>query len=229
MFVIVYLLFFGRATGAMTTKPKNRREQILHEATRLFAQHGFTGTSLRVIAKACAITEAAIYRHFPSKIALYEAVIHRKADQHDIARFLEKSGGQGDIEMVLTTVAEHILGFIETDPELLRLMHANSLESGPVAAVLFKEVRLPYISYLTRELKRRIAAHEVCDIDPFITSRCFIGMVMDCALSVDTWSKISDFEFIPGDVICNNVPIFAKGLTREPTTVEIRQQPGRSA
>lgn len=196
-----------------TPKSKNRREQILTESTRLFAQHGYTGTSLRVIAKACDITEAAIYRHFPSKIALYESVIQSKADQHDIASFLEIQGSRGDIEDVLTRVAEHILGFIETDPELLRLMHSNSLEKGPVAAVLFKEVRLPYITYLTRELKRRIANKEVCEIDPFITSRCFIGMVMDCALSVDTWSKISDFEFNPGDVICNNVPIFANGLS----------------
>lgn len=214
---------------APATKPKNRREQILHESTRLFAQHGYTGTSLRVIAKACDITEAAIYRHFPSKIALYEAVIHRKADQHDIARFLEIQGGHGDIEEVLTTVAEHILGFIETDPELLRLMHANSLESGPVAAVLFREVRLPYITYLKRELERRIEEKEVSPIDPFITSRCFIGMVMDCALSVDTWSKISDFDFNPGDVICNNVPIFAKGLTVNQQSRKVRHQRGRSA
>ncbi len=214
---------------ATASKPKNRREQILHESTRLFAQSGYTGTSLRSIAKACAITEAAIYRHFPSKITLYEAVIHRKADQHDIADFLEKCSDCGELEDVLTTVAEHILGFIETDPELLRLMHVNSLESGPVAAVLFREVRLPYITYLQRELERRIETQEVIEVDPFITSRCFIGMVMDCALSVDTWSKISDFEFNPGDVICNNVPIFAKGLRLDLTPGNGRQQPGRSA
>jgi len=212
----------------MATKPKNRREQILREATRLFARHSYTGTSLRVIAKACDITEAAIYRHFESKLALYKAVIQRKADQHDIAAFLEKRGSHGSIEDVLTTVAEHILGLIELDPELLKLMHANSIESEPAATVLFKEVRLPYITYLTRELEWRIAAHKVRKIDPFITSRCFIGMVMDCALSVDTWSKISDFEFNPGDVVCNNVPIFAKGLSIEPER-KYRQQPGRSA
>ena len=213
----------------MATKPKNRREQILREATRLFARHSYTGTSLRVIAKACDITEAAIYRHFESKLALYKAVIQRKADQHDIAAFLEQRGSHGSIEDVLTTVAEHILGLIETDPELLKLMHANSIESEPAATVLFKEVRLPYITYLTRELEWRIAAHKVRKIDPFITSRCFIGMVMDCALSVDTWSKISDFEFNPGDVICNNVPIFAKGLSVEPEERKYRQQQGRSA
>ena len=213
----------------MATKSKNRREQILREATRLFARHSYTGTTLRVIAKACDITEAAIYRHFQSKLVLYKAVIQRKADQHDIAAFLEKRGSHGNIEDVLTTVAEHILGLIETDPELLKLMHANSIENEPVAAVLFREVRLPYITYLTRELQWRIAEHKVRKIDPFITSRCFIGMVMDCALSVDTWSKISDFEFNPGDVVCNNVPIFAKGLSVEPEERKHRQQQGRSA
>jgi AcrR family transcriptional regulator len=193
-------------------KPRNRRDQVLNEATRLFADEGYNGTSVRKIARACGISEAGIYRHFENKVELYAGVIQRKANQHDISGYLAEHAGRGDIEEVLTTVAKHILSYIDSDPELLRLMFNNSLESGPVAAVLFKEVRLPYITFLASELEKRMASGEVREVDPFITSRCFVGMVIDCALSAGVWPKIVEFRFNVGDVICNNVPIFARGL-----------------
>jgi AcrR family transcriptional regulator len=192
-------------------KPLNRRDQILNEATGLFSENGYEGTSIRVIARACGISEAAIYRHFDHKVQLYEAVISRKAFEHDITGYLKKHCS-GDIEAVLTTIAQHILGYIEKDPQLLRLMFNNSLESGPVAAVLFKEFRLPYIKFLAGELETRMASGEVRVVDPYITGRCFVGMVVDCALSAGVWPKITEFKFNAGDVICNNVPIFARGL-----------------
>jgi AcrR family transcriptional regulator len=197
------------------TRPKNRREQILAAATRLFAEHGYRGASIRTIAAAAGITEAAIYRHFEGKVDLYEAVIRNKAQQHDIEGYLAEKHGEGDIEAVLTVIAEHMLGFLEKDPELLGLMFNNSVESGPVSAVLFHEIRLPYINYLARELEQRVSSGEVRDIDPYITSRCFVGMVMDCALSVGVWNKLTDFDFRANDVICNNVPIFARGLAEK--------------
>jgi AcrR family transcriptional regulator len=209
-----------------TARPHNRREQILSEATRLFADKGYQGTSIRGIAGACGISEAAIYRHFENKDRLYEGVIRWKAGQHDIADFLEKMGRGGDIEAVLTRMAEHILSFLETDPELLGLMFNNSVETGPAAAVLFREVRLPYINFLAGELERRMSSGEVREVEPYITSRCFVGMVMDCALSVGVWNKITKFDFVANDVICNNVPIFARGLLGEPASRKVRSKEG---
>jgi len=82
-------------------KPRNRRQQITREATRLFAEKGFQGTSIRLIARACSISEAAIYRHFESKVDLYDSVIQSKAGEHDIEGYLQTKGDNGDIEAVL--------------------------------------------------------------------------------------------------------------------------------
>jgi AcrR family transcriptional regulator len=46
--------------------PKTR-QSILDAALRLFVEQGFTETTTRDIAKACSISEGAIYRHFSSK------------------------------------------------------------------------------------------------------------------------------------------------------------------
>jgi AcrR family transcriptional regulator len=50
------------------------RARIEMEALRLFAERGVTGTSVRDIAGAVGVAEAALYRHFPSKDALSRAL-----------------------------------------------------------------------------------------------------------------------------------------------------------
>ena len=207
----------------------NRHRQILEEATHLFAAKGFEGASMRTIGKACGITEAAIYRHFTNKNDLYEQVIIAKAVQHNIPGQLEAFSPDWSIEQVLRSIAEHILEMARLDPELMRLMVNNSLERGSsVARVLFKEVRLPYITYLSCELTKRIAEGEIRQIDPLITSRCFVGMVMDCALNVGVWNRIAGLDIAANDVVCNNVPIFALGLTRDVGIDKPVTQPGRA-
>jgi AcrR family transcriptional regulator len=51
------------------------RAALLDEATRLFAERGFAGTSLEDVASACQVTRGAVYHHFASKQALFEAVL----------------------------------------------------------------------------------------------------------------------------------------------------------
>ncbi len=195
-----------------TSRPTDRREQILREATILFAANGYDGTSIRVIAKSCGITEAAIYRHFENKEDLYESVIADKARQHDITGKLALSSGSGSIEDILTVIAEHILSLADRDPQLMQLMFRNSFQSGPVARRLFQDIRLPYIEFLSKELDERQKSGEVCDVNSFTSSRCFVGMVMDCALNTGVWTSLTNEEFVAEKVICNNVPIFARGL-----------------
>src|ERR1043165_9284312 len=53
-------------------------ERILDAAERLFADHGFEGTSIRSIVNLADVNLAAIHYHFRSKEALLEAVLTRR-------------------------------------------------------------------------------------------------------------------------------------------------------
>ncbi len=204
----------------MSAAPKvtNRKALILSEATHLFAANGFNGTPVRIIARHCGVTEAAIYRHYDSKEHLYEEVIRQKAAQHDIAGQLAAQAEGTGVEEMLTQVAEYILSFAKTDPELLQLMANSTRGNDPAATVLFQEIRLPFIKFIQAELTRRIAAGQVRPVDPFITARCFVGMVMDCAMSIGVWQKLNETTIKSRDVICNNMPIFARGLEVRPVS-----------
>ena len=197
---------------ASTPRVHDRPAQILREAARLFANQGYQGTSVRQIAHACGVSEAALYRHFPGKEQIYEAVVAWKAGQHDIASHLQDLTDAPGIEAVLQGVARHILGFLDTDPELIALKFGSCAQSDPAATVLFREIRLPYIEFLRNQLEVRMASGEIRPVDPFITARCFVGMVMDCALSANIWNRAAGLHFDGDAVVANNVPIFARGL-----------------
>jgi AcrR family transcriptional regulator len=55
-----------------------RRDLILRRATRLYASHGFGGSSIADIAKACKISKALIYHYFSSK----EDILFEAVDSH---------------------------------------------------------------------------------------------------------------------------------------------------
>lgn len=192
----------------------NRRQCLIEISSRLFAEQGFPGTTIRQIARECGITEAAIYKHFDSKVHLYEEVILSKSRQHEITEYLEAQGELADVEDVLRTVATHILSTARKDPELIRMLLYSSLEGFRSSTLLYKEFRQPYINYLREELKARKASGEIREINHFISSRCFVGMVMDCALNVELWNKLESTVYTADAVIDNNVPIFAQGLRK---------------
>jgi AcrR family transcriptional regulator len=56
------------------------RRALLDAATSLFAEHGYPDTSLDQVAAACRVTKGAVYHHFPSKQALFGAVLDEVAD-----------------------------------------------------------------------------------------------------------------------------------------------------
>lgn len=62
---------------ARPTKEEARdtRRLILDAALELFSEGGFAGTSMRQIARAVGVRESALYHHFPSKAAIFEALM----------------------------------------------------------------------------------------------------------------------------------------------------------
>jgi AcrR family transcriptional regulator len=63
-------------TGASAlTGRTNKEATILAEACRLFASHGFDGTSIRDIANAVGISNAALYHYFADKNELFARIV----------------------------------------------------------------------------------------------------------------------------------------------------------
>lgn len=96
---------------------RDRREEILNEATKLFGEGGFRGTSLASVAKAVDLTEPGLLHYFPSKVHLLQGVLEYrdKQDEKKYRDLLESD--QGSIfESLGSLVAEN-----ERIPVLIRL------------------------------------------------------------------------------------------------------------
>lgn len=59
--------------------PEARRGDIVREASQLFLKDGFAATSMSTIARAVGGSKATLYRYFPTKEALFEAVMEERS------------------------------------------------------------------------------------------------------------------------------------------------------
>lgn len=92
----------GERTGEST------RERILDEALRLFARDGYEAVPVSAIAGALGITKGALYRHYPGKRAIFEAIIER------MVRLDHEAAGACGVPQEQSTAAE------EASPDALR-------------------------------------------------------------------------------------------------------------
>ncbi|WLD58876.1 TetR/AcrR family transcriptional regulator [Salinispirillum sp. LH 10-3-1] len=53
----------------------SKRDHIVAEATGLFLNQGFKGTSIDLVVSTCAVSKPTVYNHFPDKAVLMAAVI----------------------------------------------------------------------------------------------------------------------------------------------------------
>ncbi|BBX96629.1 TetR/AcrR family transcriptional regulator [Mycobacterium lacus] len=69
-------------------RPKDRKQQILEQAVRLFIDRGFHSVKLEDIAEAAGVTARALYRHYDNKQALLAESIRTRQEQYQSARRL---------------------------------------------------------------------------------------------------------------------------------------------
>jgi AcrR family transcriptional regulator len=69
------------APGKRAAQGRATRGQLVEVATRLFAEHGYEGTSIEAVLSAAGVSRGALYYHFAGKEALFEAVVSAVSDQ----------------------------------------------------------------------------------------------------------------------------------------------------
>jgi AcrR family transcriptional regulator len=185
------------ATPQTRFSSADRREQILDVATGLFAQQGFQGTTTKRIAEGSGVTEALIFRHFPSKEELYWAVIQRKIDDTSPLEHLRANlevGGE-DIE-VLSRIALDVLERRAKDQTLSRLLLFSALEQHELSERFFRSYISNYFEALATFVRKGIRQGRFRTIDPLLAARSFLGMLIYHSLIQELYGgkEVQDFD-----------------------------------
>jgi TetR/AcrR family transcriptional regulator len=114
--------------GATGTK-----EQILEVSLRQFSADGYAGTSLNKIADEVGIRRPSLLHHFPSKEALYRAVVLDSfSDWFELVDEATGAVDQGwpQVEKVVRAAFQ----FFEERPDFVRLARREMIDGGPILA-----------------------------------------------------------------------------------------------
>jgi AcrR family transcriptional regulator len=113
------------------TPPRSRREEILDEATQLFAERGYEGTSMADLAEKVGLRKASLFHHFASKEVLYAAVLARLVERvgSEIAKVATLPGSFAERLDLLSDAITNVLG---DHPFAARLVIREVMDWGPV-------------------------------------------------------------------------------------------------
>lgn len=114
-------------SNAQSSAPTSRREQILKEAARLFAERGFHGVGVDEIGAAVGISGPGLYRHFAGKDAMLAELLVGISERLLAGGRMRVTEGGGSPEAVLDALIDGHIDFALDDRPLITL-HDRELD-----------------------------------------------------------------------------------------------------
>jgi AcrR family transcriptional regulator len=114
--------------------PERRRPQVLDAALELFLERGYDGTSMQALADQAGVTKPVVYACYPSKDALFRALLAREETR--ILTEIQTAFEGAELSDPESTLIEGYTGFLRavaSSPDVYRLIFLG--EGGGNAAV----------------------------------------------------------------------------------------------
>lgn len=134
-------------------------EKIAAAARRLLEKEGLEAVSMRRVAQAVGLTAMAIYRHYPNRAALLNAVANQGFEE--LAATLKGRRFTGDIETRLTKMADLYLDHAFENPKLFELMFLAKREGARQYPQDFKARKSPTATLMADVTAEGMASGEL--------------------------------------------------------------------
>ena len=204
-------------------RAEERRERILEAARRVFLEAGFAGARTRRIAEEAGITEALLYRFYPSKSAIFQAAVHQPLE-----RFVDElltttkdiDPARGDRRDRLRQVNEMLLSFMADSTPFLAVVLLSELSD---ARRFYQEDLHPTLSRPIFEVVSRITGWRQRD-GSLIFAAMFgthLGLALDGLLRGD--------ELDPARVAGQLTQVFSDGMPDEVQAAPVSFRTRRAA
>ena len=172
-------------------KQDDTKQKILDKALELFSTHGYDSVSVGEIAKAVGIKAPSLYNHFPSKQAIFDAIVEATAAQYE--------ADTDQINIHVQNVAQDIPVFTEITSDALfekvrqifeyslhnetisrfrRMMTIEQFRSPELAALYSRRYVERMLAYHAGIFRALIAAGEITAEDPDTLAMLYVSPVL---------------------------------------------------
>ena len=138
-------------------------------AKRCFARNGFAGTTTKSVAAAASISEGLLFKHFPSKAALYAEILAEECEADPALQHL--LGLEPSTATLVDLIREMVGHFLaipdapdEQEAQRLRLMITSHLDDGEFARLLYDKIGDLIGPVFAASLERAVAAGDASRI-----------------------------------------------------------------
>jgi len=196
---------------------QQRQAGLIAAAASLFAARGFNGTTTKEIARAAGVSEALVFKHFPTKRALYAAILAEKVTVDELLGAVEESARKRDDRRVFTLIARFRIR-PGVDSTFLRLLLFSALEGHELSDMFVSS--MPERDTLASYIRRRIEQGAFRDMDASLASRAFVGMFFNFIQWQEIFGLKKKRVFDRDEVVQTFVSIFLAGMkaSQEPVT-----------
>jgi AcrR family transcriptional regulator len=152
-----------------------RRAALVEAAEAIFLAQGYGATSMDDVAQAVGMSKKTLYQVFPSKEALFEAVVERFCAPMQVEAETAIPGDRAALERLLGDIAHHILSLRSV--ALFRVLAAE-VKRAPELAAAVERNRGRKANALQRWLAEQAASGWLRISDPEEAAGMLVGMVI---------------------------------------------------
>ncbi|HEY7533625.1 MAG TPA: TetR/AcrR family transcriptional regulator [Nitrospiraceae bacterium] len=205
-----------RPSKTLRVSSRERQASLIASAASLFAAKGFNGTTTKEIAKAAGVSEALVFKYFPTKRALYAAILAEKVTIGELLEAVEEAIKKRDDTRVFALIASYRIR-PGVDPTLLRLLLFSALEGHELSELFFGKHHKVFYEHLAGYIQTRMEEGAFRRIDPLLAARAFIGMVVHHRLLHEIFRVPMHRSY--DETVATYVDLFLAGLKHAPPAV----------
>ena len=186
------------------------RDAILDTSAKLFNERGYKAVSIRDIAQACGMTNAALYYHFKNKEDLFLAMLQRDHERNLIA-LQEAANGPGDLRADLQRLVAQYAAITCRRRQSFQTLRRDLRNVEDVRGhKLFAEMHTSFMRPLEDRLAQAQADGEIQTGDVRLYARLLHGLII--ALTFE--GKPDKQRKVPAQEVDAAVDVFLKGVEK---------------
>ena len=196
---------------------EERRAAILQAAEAVFTEAGYTGASIREIARRAEVSSALLYWFFPNKAKLFAAMLLAKIDSQGVLEFPPEIFEIAPEEL-LPRLAHGFARFMGSNQQinLMKLMLRETGQEPELIATMSQTISqralTPMGAYIRRQMERGRMRHD----NPEFVAQAFLGMFIAVVLRREILQEPDSRTWDLDSYVDTAVGVFLRGVIPAP-------------